>query len=180
MAARHTPVPSVESLSPTFSSTSSSVHSIDREESFRDCNHERVHGATPYSSSGSSVTLTGSASSTSSIVPSSSTRDKLQEIASLLPACDEPFFEQFSSIKNLWKVRLKQALEDAKFEKFIATKTIVHGMYHDELDLKTSFDKYASDMRNGNGDCEIPELDLGQRFHLADVFGHRFGFGACY
>ncbi|KAF7886868.1 uncharacterized protein EAF02_003515 [Botrytis sinoallii] len=146
-----------------------------------DSNHERVHGATPYSSSGSSVTLTGSASSTSSIVPSSSARDKLQEIASLLPASDEPFFEQFSSIKKFME-GLKQALEDAKFasEKFIATKTIVHDMYHDELDLKTLFDKYASDMRNGNGDCEIPELDLGQRFHLAVVFGHRFGFGACY
>ncbi|KAF7900257.1 uncharacterized protein EAF01_007559 [Botrytis porri] len=164
-------------------------------------NHARVHGATPFSSSGSSVTLTSSASPTSSNVPSSSARDELQRVASLLPASDEPFFEQFSSLRKdieakvrLWNaltaeneklsfaLRLKQAMEDTKFgsEELSASKRIAHDMYHDELDLKTSFDKYASDMRKETGDYELPELDLGQRFHEADVFGNRFGFGAYY
>ncbi|TGO58959.1 hypothetical protein BCON_0049g00120 [Botryotinia convoluta] len=229
MAARHTPVPSVGSSGSTFSSTFSSIVSTEqslsevyvdfhkeyhqliiRNKELTDANrkfksntsnHERVHGATPFSSSGSSVTLTGSASPTSSNVPSSSARNKLQEVTSLLPASDEPFFEQFSSLKEdiegkirVWNAlaaenkrlffaaRLKQAMEDAKFasEKFIVTKKNAHDMYHDELDMKTSFDKYASNMRKENGDYEIVELDLGQRFHLADVFGHRFGFGAYY
>ncbi|KAM0132132.1 hypothetical protein ACHAP3_006568 [Botrytis cinerea] len=35
---------------------------------------------------------------------------------------------------------------------------------------------FAHDMENG--DYEIPEMDLGQRFHLQNVFGRRFGFGA--
>ncbi|TGO25917.1 hypothetical protein BPAE_0070g00370 [Botrytis paeoniae] len=209
MAARHTPVPSVGSSGSTFLSTFSSTVSTQqslsevyadfhkeyyqlliRNKELSDANrkfkinmsnHKRVHGVTPFSSSGSSVTLTSSAFPTSSNVPSSSARDKLQEVASLLPASDEPFFEQFSSPKEdmearvrIWNalaaeneelffaVRLKQAMEDAKFasEKFIATEKIAHDMYHDELDIKTSFDKYACDMRKKNGDYEIPELDF--------------------
>ena len=35
---------------------------------------------------------------------------------------------------------------------------------------------FAHDMENG--DYEIPEMDLGQRFHSQNVFGRRFGFGA--
>ncbi|KAF5874640.1 uncharacterized protein Bfra_004653 [Botrytis fragariae] len=200
MAARHTPVPSVGPSGSTFSSAVSTQKSLsevyadfhkeyyqllirnkelsdaNRKFKVNTSNHKRVHGATPFSSSGSSVTLTGSASPTSSNVPSSA-RDKLQEVASLLPASDEPFLNNFQASKKIWKPELKQAMDDAEL---IATKKNAHVMYHNELDIKTSFDKYASDMRKENGDYEIPKLDLGQKFHLADVFGHRFGFGTYY
>lgn len=89
-----------------------------------DSNHGRAYGATPFSSSGSSVTLIGLASPTSSNVPSSSARDKLQEVASLLPASDELFFEQLSSIKKDMeaKIRSWDALAAGNEKLFSAAK----------------------------------------------------------
>ncbi|KAF7900910.1 hypothetical protein EAF00_003131 [Botryotinia globosa] len=162
MAARHTPVPSVGSSGSTFSSTVSREQNLsdfyvdfqkeyyqllirnkqlsdnNRNSESNTNNHDRVPGATP--------------------VPSSSARDKLQEVvASLLPAIGEPFFEQFSVLRNemegkirLWDAlvaeniklsiaaRIKQAMKDAKSasDKSLAEKKIAHDKDHDDLDLE--------------------------------------------
>ncbi|CCD46130.1 hypothetical protein ACHAPF_007419 [Botrytis cinerea] len=133
MAARRTPGPSVGSLCSTFLAPVSTEQSIpkvyvDFEKEYRQLvirntelsdanrkfkcnmsNHRRAYEATPFSSSGSSVVLIGLASPTSSNVPSSSARDKLQEVTSLLPASDEPLMSHFSNnfqaSRKIWELK---------------------------------------------------------------------------
>ncbi|KAF7944867.1 uncharacterized protein EAE97_005500 [Botrytis byssoidea] len=200
MAARHTPVPSVGSSGSTFSSTVSREKNLSdvyvdfhkeyqqlliRNKQLSDnnrnsesnktyvpiavekchialisnSNHDRVPGATP--------------------VPSSSARDKLQEVvASLLPAIGEPFFQQFSVLRNeiegkirLWDAlvaeniklssaaRIKQAMEDAKSasDKSFAEKKIANDKHDDELDLENPSDKRTLNIWIELEDFKIPE-----------------------
>ncbi|TGO38988.1 hypothetical protein BHYA_0063g00370 [Botrytis hyacinthi] len=182
MAARHTPMPSVGSSGSTFSSTVSREKNLsdvyvefhkefhqllilnkqlsdDRNFKSNTSNHDRVPGAMTVSSP----------------VPSSSARDKLQEVvASLLPAIGEPFFEQFSILRNdiegkirVWDAlaaenkklfvaaRFKQAMEDAKLasgnslaednELFVAAR-----FKQTVEDAKSAFDKSCAEKRIAN------------------------------
>ncbi|THV50070.1 hypothetical protein BGAL_0166g00120 [Botrytis galanthina] len=176
MAARHTPGPSVGSSGSTSSSTVSREKNLsDFYVDFdKDChqlsiqnkklsddlkfksntsNHDGVPVATP--------------------VPSSSARDKLQEVvASLLPAIDEPFFEQFSSLRNEieGKIRVWDALAAENIKLHTAAR-IKEGVE----DATSASDKSYDDL-----DRKKTNPDLGRGFQLADVFGHKFGFGAYY
>ncbi|KAM0313909.1 hypothetical protein ABEW05_010035 [Botrytis cinerea] len=183
MAARRTPGPSVGSLCSTFLAPVSTEQSIpkvyvDFEKEYRQLvirntelsdanrkfkcnmsNHRRAYEATPFSSSGSSVVLIGLASPTSTI--------------------DEPFFEQLSSIKKDMgaKIRSWDGLAAGNEKLFPAAK-YTNAMEYAELAVERVIKtrNFAHDMENG--DYEIPEMDLGQRFYLQNVFGRRFGFGA--
>ncbi|TGO58206.1 hypothetical protein BOTNAR_0185g00120 [Botryotinia narcissicola] len=183
MAARHTPVPSVGSSGSTFSSTVSREKNLsdvyvdfhkeyhqlfirnkqlsdnNRKPESNTTNHDRFPGATPS--------------------PSSSARDKLEEVvASLLPAIGEPFFEQFSVLRNeiegkirLWDAlvaenmklsiaaRIKQAMEDAKSasDKSFAEKKIANDKHDDELDLENPSDKRTMNIWIELEDFKIPE-----------------------
>ncbi|TEY79713.1 hypothetical protein BOTCAL_0042g00130 [Botryotinia calthae] len=68
----------------------------------------------------------------------------------------------------------------AENEKLSSAARYTNAMEYAELAVERVIKtrKFADDMENG--DYEIPELDLGQRFHVQNVFGRRFGFGAYY
>lgn len=83
-------------------------------------------------------------------VPSSSARDKLQEVvASLLPAIDEPFFEQFSFLRNEieGKIRVWDALAAeniklhtaARIKEGVEDATSASDKSYDDLDRKKTF-----------------------------------------